>query len=257
MRRCHKSHAVVHPPGIRNHALHGRTHIQYGCRAIPARIRGGPSFGDRTNINVTCAKKNTAFGDSTHKTSTDNLIEILRIIMRMPLHVKKSDMHSDVPSHTRFLFASLFEPRDNTISVRHPLFKQLGPICIAITQIHITDGLNRFQRLDPRPVSVCVLFQRKRCTAGILCNQIHVKRKHMEEIHKAIEYIYYHNLVSIDIFTERLQITGQSKRSKPPTSDRDKHKTPLHAQPTNFDEVVTPWTMIGQFGNLLHGLGLA
>ena len=164
-------------------------------------------------------------------------------------------LYAKVAPQTTPLFATLFQPRDDAISVRHPLFKELGPLWIGIAHMYPTDGMNRFLRLDPRPVSVCILFQRRRCTAGILCNQIHVNRIFLEQIHRAIECMC--KLVPTTT-TDRLV---QPKRCTSSSSGRAcvVHDTPRWTQtPGHGDgDVITPWTMIGQFENLLEGVAAA
>eukprot|EP00668_Euglena_longa_P010407 GGOE01012601.1.p1 GENE.GGOE01012601.1~~GGOE01012601.1.p1 ORF type:complete len:495 (-),score=83.86 GGOE01012601.1:2499-3953(-) len=84
------------------------------------------------------------------------------------------------------LLASLFRPRDCALPVIDPELKHLGRFWIDLRKIIKTYGLARYQTNHPHPPSLCLLYQEGRCNAGAKCNQIHVKRSHMKNLHKAI-----------------------------------------------------------------------
>jgi hypothetical protein len=86
------------------------------------------------------------------------------------------------------LLCLLFQPRDDAIAVVHPLFTKLGPLWLNRSAMLPTSGMERsLRRNNTRPASVCLLFQRKRCTAGVLCNQIHIQQHYMKRIQNALQ----------------------------------------------------------------------
>ena len=90
--------------------------------------------------------------------------------------------------HAPPLLCLLFQPREEALAVVHPLFKKLGPLWLNRSAMLPTSGMDRcLRRPAGRPASVCILFQRKRCTAGALCNQIHVQQHYMKRIHNALQ----------------------------------------------------------------------
>lgn len=222
------------------------------CAARPhvrsSRLQGRPSEDTgRTHLwrqNPSRAPPAAVTADDGQNRKQKKTIHIYRMLSSV------NAWYSRVAPQTISLFATLFQPRDDAISVRHPLFKELGPIWIGMVHVHPTDGINRFIRLDPRPVSVCILFQRRRCTAGILCNQIHVNRNFLDRIHKAIECMCK---LAPTMIPDRLV---QPNRCTALTGRGRVCVVPGWTQMEGHDGggTVTPWTMIGQFENLLQGV---
>ena len=86
------------------------------------------------------------------------------------------------------LLCQLFQPRDDALAVVHPLFNRVGPLWLNRSAMLPTSGMDRcLRRNNTRQASVCLLFQRKRCTAGVLCNQIHIQQHYMKRIQNALQ----------------------------------------------------------------------
>ena len=73
--------------------------------------------------------------------------------------------------------------RDDAVAMLDPRLGPLGRLWVDRDRLEDTQGLHR-ALLYPtaHPLSVCLLYQNERCTAGRYCNQAHVQRAYMWDL---------------------------------------------------------------------------
>eukprot|EP00667_Euglena_gracilis_P019433 EG_transcript_20831 len=87
----------------------------------------------------------------------------------------------------------LFQPSSTSLPVIDPMLKHFGRVWINMKYVEHTGAVRRWICRDSHQPSLCMLFQRGRCSAGTKCNQAHVNVQHMEDVRHLLLSIPFSN----------------------------------------------------------------
>lgn len=91
---------------------------------------------------------------------------------------------------TTNVFSMALTPRREAVPIIDPRIGVFGKFWIDRKEILSTRGLERMNnRNGTHPLSMCLLFQKRRCIAGERCNQAHVKHAYADRLWVAIQTI--------------------------------------------------------------------
>eukprot|EP00667_Euglena_gracilis_P003815 EG_transcript_3829 len=106
---------------------------------------------------------------------------------------KNETVMQKVETTSKIHIPHLFQPSSTSLPVIDPMLKHFGRVWINMKYVEHTGAVRRWICRDSHQPSLCMLFQRGRCSAGTKCNQAHVNVQHMEDVRHLLLSIPFSN----------------------------------------------------------------